>query len=148
MTLGPNHTKGDSPATQRHDASPEDVQQFAIDAALTLRDAKCEHLTVLDVRGLSPVTDYLVIGSGTSDRQMLGALAQVTDLAKHRDHPSLGTSKDDRATWLLADFVDVVVHVFEPNARAHFDLEMLWGDARPIAIPDGPGPNLRKASNA
>ena len=38
-------------------------------------------------------------------------------------------SADDRASWLLADFVDVIVHVFEPNTRAHYDLEMLWGDA-------------------
>lgn len=140
MTMSPNQTRGDSPAPDRTNADPESVRQFAIDAAMTLRDSKCENLTIIDVRGLSPVTDYLVIGSGTSDRQMLGALQSVEDLAKLRDRFTMGTSKDDRSTWLLADYVDVVVHLFEPNARAHYDLEMLWGDGKDVPVPSGPGP--------
>lgn len=144
MTTRPNQTRGDSPATDRTNADPEAVRQFAIDAAMTLRDSKCENLIVIDVRGLSPVTDYLVIGSGTSDRQMLGALQHVEDLAKSLARSSLSTSKDERATWLLADYIDVVVHVFEPNARAHYDLEMLWGDGTEVPIPEGPGPMVPK----
>lgn len=94
-----------------------------------LADDKCNEVVLLDVRGLSQVTDYIVIGSGTSDRQMRSALADVEHLGAEHGFPVFRSSADDRATWLLADFVDVVVHVFEPNARAHYDLEMLWGDA-------------------
>ncbi|MFG0307476.1 MAG: ribosome silencing factor [Phycisphaerales bacterium JB040] len=141
-TTSPNHTRGDSPSTHRTGADPESTRAFAIHAAQTLRDAKCEDLAVLDVRGLSPVTDYLVIGSGTSARQMNGALSRVKDLARHERRESLGTAADDRSVWLLADFIDVVVHLFEPNARAHYDLEMLWGDATRVPVPDGPGPTV------
>jgi ribosome-associated protein len=105
------------------------VRDFAIHAARLVRDDKCEDVVVLDVRNLSQVTDYIVIASGTSDRQMRSTLTHVEDLGEERGFAAFRSSQDERATWLLADFVDVVVHVFEPNARAHYDLEMLWGDA-------------------
>lgn len=97
-----------------------------------LADDKCSDVVVLDVRGLSSITDFVVIGSGTSDRQMRSALQHTEDLGATIGHASFRSNADDRATWLLVDFVDVVVHVFEPNTRAHYDLEMLWGDAKRI----------------
>lgn len=108
---------------------PEVVRTFALSAARTLRDNKCDDIVLLDVRGLSHVTDYVVIGSGTSQRQMGSALQHVEDMAKESNFARVHTSRDDQSLWLLADFVDVVVHLFEPNTRAYYDLEMLWGDA-------------------
>lgn len=102
---------------------------FAIEAARHLSDDKCVDVLVLDVRALSQVTDFIVIGTGTSDRQMRSSLKNVEEFGEASGNPVFRSSTDDRATWLLADFVDVIVHVFEPNARAHYDLEMLWGDA-------------------
>jgi len=106
-----------------------DTLSFAIEAARMVRDDKCDDVVLLDVRELSQVSDFLVIGSGTSDRQMHTVLKHVEELAKGRGYPSFRSNSDDRSTWLLVDFVDVVVHLFEPNTRAHYDLEMLWGDA-------------------
>ena len=100
-----------------------------MELAQAATDEKCDEVLVLDVRGASPVTDYLVIGSGTSDRQMRTALGAATALGDQRGFPSIRSNSDDRATWLLADFVDVVLHLFEPNTRAHYDLETLWPDA-------------------
>ncbi len=102
---------------------------FAIEAARLARDDKCEQVLVLDVTDLSQLTDYLVIASGTSDRQMASTLQHIMELAKEHDLSSFGRDRDTSSTWFLADFVDVVIHLFEPNARAHYDLEMLWGDA-------------------
>jgi ribosome-associated protein len=113
--------------------SPEKSEAFAIEVAQLVRDDKCEDVVVLDVRGKSPVTDYIVIGSGTSDRQMRSVLNHVEDLAATQGNQCVRRSIDERATWILADFVDVVVHLFEPNTRAHYDLEMLWGDAKKVA---------------
>jgi len=113
----------------RSTGDAEKTRAFAVEAARTLHDDKCEHVVVLDVRELSQVTDYLVIASGTSDRQMRSALHHVRELGEEMGIPSVRSSADQRATWVLADFVDVVCHVFEPNTRAHYDLEMLWGDA-------------------
>jgi ribosome-associated protein len=114
----------------RSTTPPEVVQGFAVEAARLLADDKCEDVVLLDVRELSQVADFIVIGSGTSDRQMKSVLTHVQELGGKMGFPSYRASTDDRATWLLADFVDVVVHVFEPNTRAHYDLEMLWGDAQ------------------
>jgi ribosome-associated protein len=109
--------------------STPDAREFAIEAARLLADDKCEDVIVLDVRKVSQVSDYIVIGSGTSERQMRSVLSHVEDMGQETGFTAFRTTDDDRATWLLADFVHVVVHVFEPNTRAHYDLEMLWGDA-------------------
>lgn len=116
-------------AVEAAPARPETARDFAAEAARLLADDKCEDVVLLDVRDLSQVTDYIVIGSGTSERQMRSALTHVKDLGRDRGHAVFRSSDDERGTWLLADLVDVVVHVFEPNTRAHYDLEMLWGDA-------------------
>jgi ribosome-associated protein len=110
-------------------SDPQRAQAFAVEAARLLGDDKCDDIVLLDVRELSQVTDFIVIGTGTSERQMRAVLHHVEDLGAGMGFSAYRSSADERATWLLADFVDVVVHVFEPNTRAHYDLEMLWGDA-------------------
>lgn len=106
---------------------------LAVEIAKSLRGDKCEQILVLDVQSLSQVTDYIIIASGTSDRQMNSALSNAVELAEARGRLALRTSKDDRSTWLLADLVDIVIHLFEPNTRAYYDLEMLWSDAQRVA---------------
>jgi ribosome-associated protein len=113
-------------------SDPERARAFATEAARMLSDDKCDDIVLLDVRELSQVTDFIVIGTGTSERQMRAVLHHVEDLGGEMGFSAYRSSADERATWLLADFVDVVVHVFEPNTRAHYDLEMLWGDAARI----------------
>lgn len=102
---------------------------FAIDLARHAHDLHCTDVVVLDVRGLSQLTDFLVIATGTSDRQMHTVLDQGVEMGRRQGHEALRVSVDARSVWLVADFVDVVFHVFEPQTRAYYDLEMLWGDA-------------------
>lgn len=111
----------------------QDTEQLAIDLARLFHDDKCTQIVVLDVRGLSPITNYLVIASGTSERQMRSVLDHAVDIAQERGVTPYSVTKDAGAHWLIADFVDIVAHVFEPNTRAHYDLEMLWGDSREVA---------------
>lgn len=105
------------------------AEAFAIEAARLLHDDKCTDIVLLDVRGRNPMTDYLVIGSGTSDRQMRSTLQDVEEIGAKIGYAAVRSTSDDRATWLLADFMNVIVHLFEPNTRAHYDIEMMWGDA-------------------
>lgn len=105
---------------------------MAIAIARLLHDDKCEEVVALDVRGISPVTDFLVIATGTSERQMRSALDHAVSLGEELGGEVFRVSMDDAAAWLVADFVHVVVHLFEANARAHYDLELLWGDAPPV----------------
>ena len=105
------------------------LHQFAVDAARLLHDLHCEDVLVLDVRKQSELTDYIVLGTGTSDRQIRSLAEQVQEMAKDKGIFSFGSDADAKAAWVVLDFADIVVHLFDPHARAHYDLEMLWGDA-------------------
>jgi ribosome-associated protein len=117
----------DTPASRRpHDGG---ARELAIEAARLLTDDKCEDVLVLDLQGHSEVTDFFVIASGTSDRQMRSAGLHVEALAKERGFTLHRSNlKEREATWLILDFFDLVVHLFEPETRLFYDLEMLWGD--------------------
>ena len=82
-----------------------------------------------DLRGISDVADFMLLGSGTSDRQIRAVASELGDLAGSHQQPRLGREADESARWIVLDFIDVIVHVFEAEARAYYDLEMLWGDA-------------------
>lgn len=128
---------------ETRNASPKAEAQalaYATAAARSLKDDKCEEVLVLDLRGKSQVTDYFVIASGTSTVQMRAAGHNAAALAKEHGlqvmRDNLGESEAD---WIVVDATDVVVHVFEPDTRVYYDLEMLWGDAERIdwGRPDG-----------
>jgi len=93
-------------------------------------DMRCTNVVVLDVRGLSPVTDYFVIGTGTSDRQMRAVADGVEEAARESGDRPISRSIDEH--WVLLDFVDVVVHVFSDESRHFYDLESLWGEAKRV----------------
>ncbi|MEQ9453910.1 MAG: ribosome silencing factor [Phycisphaeraceae bacterium] len=107
-------------------------RKFACFSARLLSELHCEDVLVFDVRGISQITDYLVLASGTSDRQLRGVSGRVVELAKEHDIERFGTETDTDSTWRVIDFSSVMVHLFEPVTRAHYDLEMLWGDAPQI----------------
>lgn len=118
-----------APRAPRSPESLESARAFAIEAARLASDMRCEHVVVIDVHEQSPVTDFVVVASGTSDRQMASVLDDIQELGKEHDHADARTNLDERSLWLLADFADVVVHLFEPGTRAHYDLEMLYGNS-------------------
>ncbi len=106
-----------------------DARQFAVELARIAEDNKCEDVTVMDLRGLSPVTDFFVIGSGSSDRQMRTVAERMIEYARRVGEPPFTTSGLESATWILIDFIHVVAHIFTPEHREYYDLELLWGDA-------------------
>ncbi len=105
------------------------LREFAVEAAQLFADRHCEEVTLLDVRGLSQVCDFVLIGTGTSDRQMKSLADEVEDLGEERGHQAFRKNRDVNTTWIVVDFVDLVVHLFEPTHRRYFDLEALWSDA-------------------
>jgi ribosome-associated protein len=110
----------------------EAAKQFAIDAARLLADTRCNHIVVLDVAGVSPVTDFLVIATGTSPRQMKTACEDVEEMAEPRNFRALSRAGDGGTNWNCIDFVDVVIHVFSQEARMFYDLDGLWGDGKQV----------------
>jgi ribosome-associated protein len=110
----------------------ETARQFAIDAARLASQTHCHGVTVLDVSAISPVTDFFVIATGTSQRQMRTVCDEIEELGGPRDFRSISKPGYEGSHWILVDFVDVVVHVFDQEARAFYDLDNLWGDGKPV----------------
>ena len=108
--------------------------------ALLCRDfadnKKAENLLVLDVRKLSSVTDYFVLASGTSQPHLRAIVEEIH--SQLRDAHDLRPARTDGATtgsWVVLDYFDVIVHVMHTETRARYDLEGLWGDAKPLTPP-------------
>ena len=108
----------------------EKTRAFALDAAKIAAGRHCSDIVVLDLKGKSPATDYFVIATGTSDRQMRAVADEICESAKAQDQQRFGRAGYEQARWILLDFVDVVIHIFDSEYRDYYDLELLWGDAR------------------
>jgi ribosome-associated protein len=117
------------------------ARQFAIDAARMAANTRCRDVAVLDVSGLSPITDFFVIATGTSPRQMRSVCDDVEEMAVPMGYPAKSRSGYEGDHWICVDFVDVIVHLFNDEARRFYDLDNLWGDARRVEWrdPNQPG---------
>jgi ribosome-associated protein len=90
---------------------------------------KAEDVVVLDVRGLSDVTDYFVLLNGSTQIQVQAIADAILDGATASRRKPLHVEGRDLGRWVLLDFVDVVTHVMQPEARSFYSIERLWGDA-------------------
>jgi ribosome-associated protein len=109
------------------------MRAFAIEVARLLADRHCEDVRLLDVRGLSQVCDFVLIGTGTSDRQMKSLAQELDEFGRQQGQPMFRADSDAAVTWVVVDFVGLVAHLFEPGQRAVYDLEGLWSDAPSVA---------------
>ena len=103
--------------------------ELAVRLAREADATACEDVIIMDVRGLSPVTDYFVIATGSSARQLRSVADSIEQVADEYGERPLGTEGSSDERWIILDFVTVVVHIFDPPSRTHYDLELLWGDA-------------------
>jgi ribosome-associated protein len=123
--MAPSHRKAPPPALPA-------ALALALEAA---DDRKATDIVALDLRALNDATDFFVIASGTSDAHVRGIADLVLErLAESaiRPHHVEGLSN---GRWVLLDFVDIVVHLFHPEARSFYQLERLWSDAPRVIAP-------------
>jgi ribosome-associated protein len=116
------------------DAARETATLIAI-AAL---DKKAVGVEILDVAGRVDYADFLVIMTGRSDRHAQALAQGIEDALKKRGVRPVAVEGLPHGTWVLMDFGDVVVHVFQDEARQLYDLEGLWLDARRLPVPADP----------
>ena len=102
---------------------------FACLAARAASGKQGGDVVVLDVRELITITDYFVIASGTSDRQVKTIADEVVKALRAEGTRPVRSEGDAASRWILLDFVDFVVHVFHQGERDHYRLERLWVDA-------------------
>ena len=92
-------------------------------------DNKARDVVVLDMRGITPLYDFFVLASGQSRRQV-HTICEEIDAALHREGDTrLSVEGYEASKWVVQDYGDVVVHVFDPNTREYYGLEDLWADA-------------------
>jgi ribosome-associated protein len=94
-----------------------------------LLEKKAADLVVMDLRGRSDVCDFFVLASGQSHIQVTALAKHVSNALVGAGHKPKGVEGLNEGRWALLDFFDVVVHIFNTEARGYFQLERLWGDA-------------------
>jgi ribosome-associated protein len=105
----------------------DDRIRRAINAAA---EKKALEPTVLDLRGISTFTDFFVIVTGANRRQVQAVSDEVVEQLKRHGNPAARVEGYQNAEWVLIDYGDFVVHVFDDKARRFYDLERLWREAR------------------
>ena len=105
------------------------ARELAIAAAGVASDNNATDIVVLDLREVSPVTQYFVICTGTSDRQMRTVADEIAKHGAKIGQRVWQIAGEKSADWIVMDFVDVVVHIFDQAHRRYYDLELIWGEA-------------------
>lgn len=92
----------------------------------SLEDAKGTDVKTYDVRGVSSLADFFVVATGAAAPHLKALIASTQAAMKDAGVKSFRTSGDPESGWIVVDYIDVVVHVFSPEARAYYALEKLW----------------------
>lgn len=109
-------------------------EQLARRIAEICLDNKAQDVVILDLDGVTDMTDFFVIASGTSDTHVRSTAERVVEEMKSRGDGPNHVEGAVQGRWALVDFVDVVLHVFHPAMRSFYQLERLWSDARVVPV--------------
>ena len=97
-------------------------------------DIKAEGVKILDVRGLTDVTDFMVLATGTGERHLRAISEAVEAAVRTEGRRLVGTEGSEGSGWIVVDVGDVVAHLFSGAKRAYYDLEGLWADAKVLGV--------------
>jgi ribosome-associated protein len=109
-------------------------EELARQVAVLCREKRGEEVVALDLRGLVDYTDFLILVTGRSERQNRSIAEHLSRSLKPLGFRALSIAGEEPGTWICLDFVDLVIHLFDPATRAHYDLELLWGDAPRLSV--------------
>jgi ribosome-associated protein len=118
-----------------------DTRERVREAVSAADDRKAVDLKVLQLEKITDFTDYFLICSGTSERQVQAIADAVQERLRERGVRPLHVEGYNRSQWILIDYGDLVVHVFQEEQRRYYALERLWGDAPDVTagLTAGPG---------
>lgn len=95
-----------------------------------LEDKKGEDIQIIDISEISPIADKFIISNG-SNRNQVQAMADAVEESMHKEGYSLKQVEGyDTGNWILMDFIDIVVHIFDKESRSFYDLERIWKDGK------------------
>ena len=131
-------TSDDASARTTGGGKPAEPLDAHVVAALRAADdKKALDLVVLDVREVASFTEYFLIASGSSTRQVQAIADEIVERMKKEGRRAARIEGYRTAEWVLIDYGDFVFHIFEDKARRFYDLERLWRDAARVALPTG-----------
>ena len=111
------------------------VPEALLDLVTTsLDDGKAEDVRILDVRGMTSITDYMVVASGRSARQVKGLKDRLLEAAREKNIRPLGVEGETVGDWVLIDFGDVIVHAMRLETRDFYQLEKLWDQSQVTGV--------------
>ena len=117
------------------DPEPDSLDARVMDALHAASEKKAIDPVVLDLREIASFTDYFVIVSGANERQVQAISDEIYEQLKKVGHAAARVEGYKTAEWILLDYGDFVVHVFEQKARKFYDLERLWRESKRVALP-------------
>lgn len=129
-------------AAKTHDEAPHDetcaerLDERICTALNAASDKKALEPVVLDLREIASFTDYFIIVGGTNVRQVQAIADEVVEQLKKEGTRAARMEGYNSGEWVLVDYGDFIVHVFENKARQFYDLERLWREAVRVALPD------------
>jgi ribosome-associated protein len=131
----PGKARVDAVATGDPDKCTEELDERICVALRAASDRKAVEIVVLDLREIASFTDYFIITSGTNVRQVQAIADAIVEQLKKQGTRAARVEGYNTAEWVLVDYGDFIVHVFEDKARKFYDLERLWRDAVRVALP-------------
>jgi ribosome-associated protein len=122
-----------SQSTRTEPGSPA-IAELAQRAAAIALDHKANDVVVLSLKGVSDMTDYFIIASGTSDTHVRSLAESIQEGLKKEGTAAHHVEGMTQGRWVLLDYVDFVVHLFHPTLRNFYQLERLWSDAEVVPV--------------
>lgn len=111
--------------------------ELALAAARTATENRGRDVIVLDMRELTPIFDYFVLASGSSNRQLHAMSEQIDDVLEKELHESrLHIEGYQESRWILLDYGSIVIHLFDQPTREFYNLEQLWTRATRVELPE------------
>jgi ribosome-associated protein len=121
---------------QKSESRPDHARVRAIAAARVADETRGTDVHVLDLRGLTDVFDYFVLATGTSRRQLHAMADEIEQVMKKEMHDTRrGSEGYEEGRWIVLDYGDVVVHLFDAESREYWDLEHLWSGCKTVPLP-------------
>jgi ribosome-associated protein len=136
QTLKEKSLQHETKAVEAQAEPPEVLDERLIGALQAASDRKAVNSVVLDLREVTEFTDFFIITAGTNVRQVQAISDGIEEDLKLIDTRPSRIEGYNTAEWILMDYGDFVVHIFEEKAREFYDLERLWRDAKRVQIPE------------
>lgn len=112
------------------------AKKMALAAIDALEDKKAEDIKIIDISEVSPLADYFIIANGTNRNQVQALSDNVEELLGRLGYERRPIEGYDSANWILLDYKDIIIHIFDRENRSFYDLERIWRDGKAVTIED------------